>query len=44
MEIDHADMHKPGGICMSLRKANAEGVIKNGRFQAENVQLLPIEP
>ena len=44
MEIDHADMHKPGGICMSLRQANAEGVLKNGRFKAETVQLLPLAP
>jgi hypothetical protein len=42
MEIDHADMHKPGGICMSLRQANAEGVLKHGRFQAETVNLLPL--
>jgi hypothetical protein len=36
-----AEMHQEGGICVAVREAKVSGEVKNGRFVASSLDLLP---
>ena len=40
---DHGDAHASDGFCNSIRKANVQGEVVNGRFKATYFKLLPEE-
>ena len=40
---DHGDAHADDGLCNQIRKAKVTGEIKDGRFLAESIQVLPTE-
>lgn len=37
---EHGDAHANNGLCSVIRKANVKGVIKNGVFVAEKLELI----
>lgn len=39
----HGDAHGEGGLCNCIRKAKVVGEIKDGRFVASSLVVLPIE-
>ena len=38
---DHGDAHGDNGLCNCIRKAKVTGEIKDGRFVAESLRLVP---
>lgn len=38
---DHGDAHADDGLCNCIRKAKATGAVKNGRFLATRLDVLP---
>lgn len=42
-EIPHEEMHKEGGICMTIRRAKVSGRIDRDKFVALSYELLPLK-
>ncbi len=40
---DHGDAHSDDGLCNCVRKAKVTGEIKDGRFAATGIEVLPNE-
>ncbi len=40
---DFGDAHASDGMCLCIRKAKIEGEIKDGRFVASSIELLPLD-
>ena len=40
---DLGDAHAEDGLCNTIRKGNVEGYLKEDRFIAQNITLLPLE-
>jgi len=40
---DHGDAHSTHGFCNTVRKANVEGKVKNGKFKATQFELMDVE-
>ena len=41
---DHGDAHGADGLCNQIHQARVSGVLENGRFTAEQFELLPESP
>ncbi len=39
---DHGDAHGTQGFCNTIRKAEVQGIVTNGRFMASYFKLLPV--
>ena len=42
-DMDKAQMHEDGGICVTVRQAKVSGEVMKGRFVASALELLPIQ-